>query len=106
MTTQQENYIESRLEAYREELEDKDVDYIENKVQDALEEAEEKERERIDDLNAQERLSLHGAAYEVHMKKFLEDMEKELYEYFKSECDKENDRLVNEYREKLESEVE
>lgn len=48
---------------------------------------------------------MHGAAYEVHMKKFLEDTEKELYEYFKSECDKENDRLVSEYREKLESEV-
>lgn len=106
MTTQQENYIESQLETYREELEDKDVDYIEDKVQNALEEAEEKERARIDDLNAQEKLSLHGAAYEAHMKKFLEDTEKELHDYFKAECDKENDRLVSEYRAKLESEVE
>lgn len=106
MTTQQENYIESRLEAYREELEDKDTDYIEGKVQDALEEAEEKERERIDNLNAQEKLSLHGAAYEAHIKKFLKDIEKELHDYFKAECDKKNDRLVNEYREELESEVE
>ena len=32
--------------------------------------------------------------------------EKELYEYFKAECGKENDRIVNEYWEKLESEVE
>lgn len=52
MTTQQENYLESRLEAYREELEDKDAGYIESKVQDVLEEAEEKEKERIGDLNA------------------------------------------------------
>lgn len=106
MTTQQENYIESQLEAYWEELESKDADYIEDKVQDALEEAEEKERERIDDLNAQEKLSLHGAAYEAHIQKFLKDKDKELHDYFKAECDKENDRLVNEYREKLESEVE
>ena len=32
--------------------------------------------------------------------------EKELYDYFKAECDKENDRLVSEYRAELESEVE
>lgn len=106
MTTQQENWIESKLKAYLEELQNKDVDYIENKVQGALEEAEEKERERLDDLNAQEKLSLHGAAYEAHIKKFLEDKEKELYDYFKAECDKENDRLVSEYRAKLESEAE
>lgn len=105
MTTQQENYIESRLEAYREELEDKSVDWIERQVENAIEEAEENERERIDDLNAQEKLSLHGAAYEAHMKKFLEDTKKELEEHFKAESDEENDRLVEEYRKELESEV-
>ena len=106
MTTQQENYIDSQLERYLEELEDKDVFWIEEKIEDALEEEEEKERERIDDLNAQEELSLHGAAYEAHIKKFREDKEKELYEYFKAECDKENERLLQEYREELEKEME
>lgn len=48
MTTQQESYIESRLEAYREELEDKDVLWIEEKVEGVLEEAEcDKENDRL-----------------------------------------------------------
>lgn len=106
MMTQQENWIVSRLEAYHEELENKSVDWIQGKVEDALEEAEEKERERIDDLNAWGKLSLHGSARESHMKKFLEDTEKELYEYYKTESDKENDELVEEYRRELEAEAE
>lgn len=106
MTSQQENYIESQLERYLEKLEDQDIDYIERKIEDALEEAEGKERERIDDLNAQEKLSLHGAAYEAHIEKFRKDTENELYEYFKAECDKENQRLLQEYREELEKEME
>lgn len=97
-TAQQENYINSRLEAYRAELEEKDSDWIEGKVGDALAEAEEKERERLE----YEEPSLRGAAYEAHMKKFLKDTENELYEYYKAECDKENDRLVEEYRKELE----
>lgn len=101
MTTQQENYIESRLEAYREELEDKAVDWIERKVENALEEAEEKEGVR-----ASERLNLRGAAYEAHMKKFLEDTKEELEEHFKAESDEENEKLIEEYRRELESEVE
>lgn len=100
MTTQQENYIESRLEAYREELEDKAVDWIQHKVENALEEAEEKEGVR-----ASEELNLHGAAYESHMEKFLEDTKKELEEHFKAESNEENDKLIEEYRKELESEV-
>lgn len=106
MTMQQENWIESRLEAYREELENKSVDWIQRKVEDALEEAEEKERERIDDLNAREKLSLHGAAYEAHMGKYVKETEKELYEYYKAESDKDNDELIEEYRRELEAEAE
>lgn len=106
MTTQQENYIESRLEAYREELEDKAVDWIERKVENALEEAEEKERARIADLNAMQKISLYGAAYESHMGKFIEDTKKELEEHFKAESDEENEELIEEYRRELESEVE
>ena len=106
MTTQQENCIDSQLERYRERLEDQDEDYIERKIEDALEKAEEKERDRIDYLNTVKRLSLHGAAYEAHMEKFRKDTENELYEHFKAECDKENDRLLQEYREELEKEME
>lgn len=101
MTRQQENYIESRLEAYREKLEDKDVDWIQRKVENALEEAEEKEGVR-----ASEDLKLRGAAYDSHMKKFLEETEKELHEHFKAECDEENEKLIEEYRQELESEAE
>lgn len=101
-TTQQENYISSRLEAYRAELEEKDSDWIKGKVGDALAEAEEKERERLE----YEEPSLRGAAYESHMKKFLEDTENELFEHYKGECDEENDRLVEEYRQELEHEEE
>lgn len=97
-TTQQENYINSRLEAYREELKEKDSAYIEAKVGEDLEEAERKKRERLE----YEEPSLRGAACEAHMRKFLEDKENELYEYYKAECDKENDRLVEEYRQELE----
>lgn len=106
MTTQQENWIESQLERYRERLENEDIDWIERQTEKALEEAETKEAERIADLNAQEKLSLHGAAYEAHMKKFREDTEKELYEHFKAECDEENQKKLDEYREELEREAE
>lgn len=101
MTTQQENYIESRLEAYLEELEDKAADWIQQKVENALEEAEEKEGVR-----ASEDLNLRGAAYDSHMEKFLEDTKKELEEHFKAESDEENNKLIEEYRRELESEVE
>lgn len=101
MTTQQENYIESRLEAYREELEDKAVDWIEQEVLQILEEQEEKEGVR-----ASEDLHLKGAAYEAHMKKFLEDTKKELEEYFKAIADKTNGEKIEECRRELESEVE
>lgn len=66
MTTQQENYIESRLEAYREELQDKAADWIQDEVDKVLEDQEIAEAER-----ASEDLHLHGAAYETHMKKSL-----------------------------------
>lgn len=106
MTGQQESYIEKELERYRELLENEDIDWIERKVEDALEEAEEKERERIDDLNSMEKLSLHGAAYESHIKKFLEDTREELAERFKAECDEKNEKLIDEYRQGLEAEIE
>ena len=93
MTSQQENYIKSRLEAYREELEDKAVDWIERKVENALEETEEKEGVR-----AFEELNLRGAAYDAHMKKFLEDTKSELEEYFKAESDEENNMWKNTVR--------
>lgn len=101
MTTQQENYIESRLEAYREELEDKAVDWIQGEVDSVLEDQERAEAER-----ASEDLHLHGAAYEAHMKKFLEDTEKELHEYFKGISDKDIQKKLDECRKELESEIE
>ncbi len=106
MTRQQENWIEKELERYRERLENEDIDWIERRLEDALEEAEEKERERIDDLNAMEKLSLHGAAYQSHIKKFLEDTREELTEHFKAECDEKNEELIDEYRQELEAEIE
>ena len=101
MTTQQENYMESRLTAYREYLEAEDERWIETDVLEALEEEEKKERERLDD----ERPSLRGAAYKAHMKKFLKDTEKELYERFKEIYDAENEKLIDKYRRELEKEV-
>lgn len=101
MTTQQENYIESRLEAYREELEDKAAEWIQDEVNKVLEDQELAEAER-----ASEDFHLKGAAYDAHMKKFLEDTENEMYEYFKSISDKDIQKKLDKYREELESEVE
>lgn len=105
MTPQQEYEIEKKLETHRERLENEAINRIERQVEDALEKAQEKEEERIDDLNTLEKLSLHGAAREAHMKKFREDTWKELTEHFTAESDKENDRLVEEYRKELESKI-
>jgi len=101
MTTQQENYIESRIEAYREELELKAEDWIRGEVETAMSDQEQAEAER-----ATVDLHLHGLSYEAHMKKFLEDTEKETYNYFKDISDKEICKKLDEYRRELESEVE
>lgn len=102
MTTQQENYINSRLEAYRRELEVLDAGQIEREVLGALEAAELEERERLE----ADEPELRGADYEAHMEKFRKDTEKELFDYYKGEHDKENYALVEEYRLELERELE
>ena len=105
MTTQQENYINSGLEAYRRGLEEKDEHQIEGDVQAALAEAEEKEWERIGDMISTGRIDWSDEECEAHMKKFLEEAEGELWSRFKAECDEENETLLEKYRQELEMEL-
>lgn len=101
MTTQPENYIESRLTAYREELEEKGKAWVQWEVNNALKDQEicESERASVD-------LHLHGEAYVAHMKNFMEDTRKEMEEYFKAISDKNIARQTDEYRQKLKAEIE
>jgi hypothetical protein len=102
MTTQQENYIESKVLEYREYLDEKSLEWIEDSVRDALEIEEQKEEERLEELVAmQDSEALYGAARTSYMKKFLKDKEKELYKEYKAEADEENDKKAEEYRQEL-----
>lgn len=105
MTTQQENYINSKLEAYRGYLETEDERWIEGEVLKELEKKEEKERERLDGMIATERIALSGREYEAHMKKFSKDAKKELYGHFKAIYDAENEKFLEGYRRELEKEA-
>lgn len=94
MTTQEENYIESKLDAYREELFEKWEFDIEDTISTDLETLEEEEISRIEELNANGETKVYGAALEKHIKKFLNSKEDELFEHYKKEAEKEIDKLV------------
>ena len=99
MTTQQENYINSRIEAYYEECRDKRMEWIEKESQYYLEEEELKEREYCEG-------KLFGAALEAHIKKFLENEEEEFFQYHMQEFEEEIAPELEEFRKELEAECE
>lgn len=99
MTTQQENYIESRLEDYYEKSKAERIDDIESAVLSELEILEEKEREIAEQ-------TLHGAALESHMKHFIKEKEKELFDSYMEEFELEMQEELNQYRDELLKEIE
>lgn len=99
MTTQQENYINSRLEAFYEECRDKRMEYIEKISEEYLEKQELQERETCEG-------KLFGAALEAHIKHFLKNEEEEFFKYHMQEFEEEIAPELEEYRKELEAECE
>lgn len=104
MNTQRENYIESRIDSYREKLMEELMEDIEKDVLEDLEKEEQEEILRIEDMNAQGKSTLHGAAFDKHIKKFLENKKKELYDYYLRENENYIQKKLGEYRKELEQE--
>lgn len=99
MTTQQENYINSRLEAFYEESRNKRMEHIEEISIEYLEEQEIRERESCEG-------KLFGAALEAHIKNFLKNEEEEFFKYHMQEFEEEIAPKLEEYRKELEAEFE
>ncbi len=100
MTTQPEDYIESRLTTYREELEDKARAWVQWEVNNVL-----KDQEICESDRASVDLHLRGEAYAAHMKNFMEDTKREMEKYFKAISDKNIARQIDEYRQKLKEDI-
>lgn len=97
MTTQQENYIESKLEEFYNKRRDEYLIYVENEITDIVEREEEKEAEKCEG-------KLFGAALEAHLKSFAKAKEDAYYKEYMEKFEEDISKELEEYRKKLEAE--
>lgn len=102
MNTQTINYIESKIEKYREELVNESEELIESEVGLALEEAEQKEAHRLAGIYGIS--GLDSPKCEELLRKFCKREEENLYNKLRKKHDKEIEKEINKYKKELEKE--
>ena len=99
MNTQTINYIESKIEKYREELENESQELIESEVELALQEAEQKEANRLADIYGIS--ELNSPKCEELLRKFCKSEEEKLYNKLQKKHKKEIEKEINKYKKEL-----
>lgn len=99
MNTQTINYIESKIEKYREVLVNESEELIESEVELALEEAEQKEAHRLAGIYGIS--GLYSPKCEELLRNFCKREEENLYNKLRKKHEKEIEKEINKYKKEL-----